>query len=361
VPTSTANAPFVDRLLRGWIAAATLFLVGCERHEDVTTYTVPTHESIQTPEFLKASAARKARPARMLAAIVPHGPALWFFKLQGPPDPVAALEPEFRKLLTSVHFSASGKAEWTLPSGWQDKPVKPGEMRSATLVTPGDPPLEVTVTTLPAGDDLADGMLANINRWRNQLDLPFIEAGDLPSRTEKIETDKATITLLNIVGRAKPNAGMPGAMPPLAAAGLESAKDAGDDEPAEIKYEKPAEWIQVRPKMFTIAAFEAVDGKKRVSITLSSAGGSRLDNVNRWRGQLGLEPQSEDEMNKSLQKFEVGKRTGLLVELKGEDRTMLGLMIENGRESVFVKLTGDPELAVKERKRFEAFARSLKF
>ena len=386
--TSTAKSLFPARLLSGgrllrgenlrWagLVATVVFLAGCEQHEEVSTYTVPTQESLQTPEFLKATAARKPRPARMLAAIVPQGQALWFFKLQGPPEPVATLEPDFRTLLKSVRFADTGKAEWTLPPNWQEKPVKPGEMRSATLVAPGDPPLEVTVTTLPAGGDLTAGLLANINRWRNQLDLPFIEAEDLPLRTEKIESEKFSITFLNIVGKAKPNSGMPGAMPPMAAAGngpdretlVEEAHGAGParktapaEEPEKIKYEKPAEWIQVRPRMFTIAAFEVVDGKKRVSITLSTAGGSKVDNVNRWRGQLGLAPQTGDEINKSLQKFDVGVRAGQLVELKGEEQAMLGLMIDGDEQTVFVKLTGDPELAVKERKRFEAFAKSLKF
>ncbi len=357
---SSANSLFVERLLRAGIAASVVFLAGCDQHEEVSTYTVPSHESLQTKEFLKASAARKARPAQMLAAIVPHGSSLWFFKLQGPPEPVAALEPEFRTLLKSVHFSAAGKAEWTLPTNWQEKPVKPGEMRTATLVTPGESPLEVTVTTLPAGKDLTEGLLDNINRWRNQLDLPFIKAEDLPSRTETIKTDKFNITLLNITGKLKPNSGMPKAMPPLAAA-AEPKTEAPDDETADIQYDQPKEWIRVRPPTFTMAAFEVVDGKKRVRITLSIAGGSRMANVNRWRGQLGLGPQTEEEINKSLQKFDVGKRTGQLVELKGEEQTMLGLMIENGEQSVFVKLMGDPELAVTERKRFEAFAKSLKF
>jgi hypothetical protein len=40
---------------------------------------------------------------------------------------------------------------------------------------------------------------------------------------------------------------------------------------------------------------------------------------------------------------------------------MLGLMIEDEDQTVFVKLTGDPDLAKTERERFDAFAKSLKF
>ena len=59
---SSANSLFVERLLRAGIAASVVFLAGCDQHEEVSTYTVPSHESLQTKEFLKASAARKARP-----------------------------------------------------------------------------------------------------------------------------------------------------------------------------------------------------------------------------------------------------------------------------------------------------------
>ena len=113
--------------------------------------------------------------------------------------------------------------------------------------------------------------------------------------------------------------------------------------------------------MFTIAAFEATEGKQKVTITLSRAGGSKVANVNRWRGQLGLKPMPDDEVLKSLEKISVGSRNGELVTLENDGQTMLGLMIPDGDQSVFVKLMGDAELAKKERARFDAFAKSLKF
>jgi hypothetical protein len=349
------------RLISVGLLVLPAMLAGCEKREQISTYTVESHESLQTPEYLALVAKRKAGPARMLAAIVPNGPALWFFKLQGPPELVADRAPEFRELLKSIEFQQDGTPKWTLPAKWKEQPGN--EMRFATLVLP-DSPLEVTVTTLPAGGDLTEAILANINRWRNQLELPFIEAEDLKARTETIKQGELTITLINIVGKVRPKAAMPAGMPPMAGPAINKAPpvpEAAQAEPSEIKFEKPKEWREVPPRQFTLAAFDVAEGKQKVTITLSRAGGSKVANVNRWRGQLGLKPMLDDEVLKSLEKISVGSRTGELVTLENDGQTMLGLMIPDGDQSVFVKLIGDTELAKKERVRFDAFAKSLKF
>lgn len=347
--------------------AGLMTLAGCEKPEEITSYTVASHESIQTPEFLAETASRKPKPARMLAAIIPRGELFWFVKLQGPPDAVATREGEFREFLKSLRFTEAGAIKWTLPGDWQEKPERANEMRYATLTLPGDPKLEATVTKLPGGSDLTEALLSNINRWRSQLDLPFIEAADLPSRTEAIRSGDLEITFLNIVGKAKPAAAMPSGMPPMA--GPHAGPDrptpapaaAKDEQASDIKFEKPAAWIQVRPKTFTIAAFEVIDGKKQLSVTISRAGGSKVANVNRWRGQLGIGPLSDEEVAKALQKITVGSRSGELVEMKNDEQTLIAVMIEDGDQTVFVKMMGDSELAAKERQNFDAFAKSLKF
>jgi hypothetical protein len=76
---------------------------------------------------------------------------------------------------------------------------------------------------------------------------------------------------------------------------------------------------------------------------------------------MGMDQLPEDEVLKSLQKVKAGSRAAQLAELKSDSQTMLGLMIPDGGQTVFVKLVGDPELAERERPRFDAFANSLKF
>ena len=125
---------------------------------------------------------------RMLAAIVLQADKAWFFKAVGPDAQMAEQADAFRSLLRSVRF-VDEKPQWTLPDGWRQK-AESG-MRFATLeFGPADQPLELTVIPLgiPPGEPSAY-VLSNVNRWRQQLNLPPIAAAELDQQTEKIELD----------------------------------------------------------------------------------------------------------------------------------------------------------------------------
>lgn len=77
-------------------------------------------------------------------------------------------------------------------------------MRFATLeFGPADRPLELSVIPLgvPPGDPSAY-ILSNVNRWRQQMQLPPIEAGELDKQSEKIELDGTTATAVDLRGPA---------------------------------------------------------------------------------------------------------------------------------------------------------------
>ena len=350
----------------GMLLVGMALLSGCGKPEQVTSYTVPTHESLQTKEFLAESAKRKPQPARMMAAIVPQGASLWFFKLQGPPDAVQAHFEEVREFLKSIRFSSDDKPEWTLPATWKETPGNAN--RHATLVLSEQPRLELSVTVLAMGPGSpTKQLLDNINRWRGQLDLPHIADDDLPTRTETLKAGELTVTLINIVGKASPRPAMPGGMTPPgmgqpspreAAPGVE--QPAGKPKSGESPFDKPAEWTEVPPKQFQLARFTVGEGVETAEIAVSRAGGDRAANINRWRGQVGLEPLSGEELAKASQPFEVGAKKGELVEIIADDKTILGVMIPAEGQTWFVKLTGSAAVAKTERSRFEAFAKSLK-
>jgi hypothetical protein len=205
-----------------WLLAAP----SCNRPEAIQHYTVLKPPPIDSPVDAPAGAAE--RPAgepkdRTLAAIVPVGSQGWFFKLTGPKDAVAAKEHQFVTFLKSLHFSAEGKPEWTLPQGWQQRGGS--DIRYATLVLDSDKnangrtsALEVSVTVLPkaSGDDVSYA-LVNVNRWRGQLKLPPIGKEQLATETTQIELAGAVATVVNLLGTATPG-GM-GRAPFLSGAG----------------------------------------------------------------------------------------------------------------------------------------------
>ena len=202
---------------------AVVALSGCGPEEEIQQYRVSKPHVVfesnhvdrdATPGAAASPAARgEAVPTRTLAALVPHGEQTWFFKLTGPDKAVAAREADFRKLVGSVRFSGpQARPEWTVPEGWTQASGG-GEMRFATLQTKSDgESLEATVIPLPSAEgDFDEYVLANINRWRNQLGLEAIGANDLPENTTRIALPEGNgeATLVNLAGEAAQGGGPP--------------------------------------------------------------------------------------------------------------------------------------------------------
>jgi hypothetical protein len=188
-----------------WAALAAGVCAGCQKSEQISRYTVdklpPIDERAAAENATGPSAPREATD-RTLAAIVPLGAKGWFFKLTGPKDRVEGANEAFETFLKSLKFDSDGKPHWTSPDGWQEQPGS--QIRYATLVLPGEgKPLEVSVTVLPKseGDD-EQYVLVNVNRWRNQLQLPPIDAVQLSSEAKQIPLQGATATVVNLLGTA---------------------------------------------------------------------------------------------------------------------------------------------------------------
>jgi hypothetical protein len=166
---------------------ALLLLVGCNQRPQIETYTVT-----------------KDVPDRLLGGILLQDDRGWFFKLTGPRDEIDAVTEQFRDFLKSVRIEPGAtQPAWKLPAGWE-LDSRPREMRVATINVPlKSKPAELTVTVLPrqAGND-AQYLLANINRWRDQMSQGRVATQDIDS-LEKIETDGGSVLLVNIAGRQK--------------------------------------------------------------------------------------------------------------------------------------------------------------
>jgi len=137
----------------------------------------------------------------MLAAGILRADRAWFFKAVGPDARMAEHGEAFRSLLRSIRF-VDEKPQWTLPDGWRQEAGS--GMRFATLrFGSGDDPLELSVIALgvPPGEPAAY-VLSNINRWRQQLQLPLIAAEELDKQTERIELDGTTATAVDLRGSA---------------------------------------------------------------------------------------------------------------------------------------------------------------
>lgn len=132
------------------------------------------------------------------------------------------------------------------------------------------------------------------------------------------------------------------------------------------EFDVPEGWTPSRGTEFSVAAFAVSEGDRTAEITLSPVMGTREANINRWRGQVGLEPQSVEEMAAEVEPVPVGDTSGWYVEAFGPERdgkqpAILGIIAQAGGRQWIFKFTGDRELARREKDRFREFAKSVRF
>jgi len=189
-------------LLAALLAAA----AGCNRSDQgIRRYRVTKPAGLpggqQPLPAMPSPHADSTGPQRMLGAILPHGQWMWFFKLVGPPELVGRQKENFEQFIRSITFaaSASGQASgepirWKLPAGWRQTPGS--GIRYATIVI-GEQPhqLELSVTPLARS---ANTVLANVNRWRQMMGLPAVDASELGRVTKQISVAGETATLVDI-------------------------------------------------------------------------------------------------------------------------------------------------------------------
>ncbi len=284
----------------------------------------------------------------MLAAIVPHAGAAWFFKLAGPADAVGKHAEAFDTLIKSVTFPRSTEAKPQVdicPPGW--KQTSGGaDLRFATLTDlrkaaagshryhvalvagarsgatpvepeplarPDDAQAAWTRSIWPTNPfDQARRRRSDPGRFSRHARSPAACSRPLPPRPNATETGAAKSSL-------------PAGHPPIADAKTEIAqadKNSGAAKPIN------------RNCPFTFDAPERLDCVEAAAVrrrrlhrqkrfarsanhhqpTRRGAGGL-LSNVNRWRAQLKLPEISEDELNSLVKPYQVDGKPAQMVQV----------------------------------------------
>lgn len=153
----------------------------------------------------------KAKPERLLVAMLDRAGTKWFFKMQGDAALVASRKGEFVSFLKSVQFqgdapatteaaspapapapaTAASSGEWKIPSGWSE--VSPGPMQQAKFSVGGK--ADVTISIFPS---MAGGLLMNVNRWRGQVGLGAVDEAALGSLTQQVDGPSGKFTLVDM-------------------------------------------------------------------------------------------------------------------------------------------------------------------
>jgi hypothetical protein len=190
-----------------WLMAGTLLALGCSESADFHAY------GSKDIQVYSVKVEKKVASDRMVGGILFHQQQAWYFKVTGPLAEMDAKVEEIRQFLSSLNFPENAtKPSWILPEGWKlEEKERTG--RVATLLVPlGTKTVELSITALPLppGDETGY-LLANVNRWRDQLGEPPLEANELDS-LETIEAGDLKIRFVSITGQQKAG----GMMPPFA-------------------------------------------------------------------------------------------------------------------------------------------------
>lgn len=303
-------------------------LVGCQ--EEIRRYKVP----------------RVEKPAqRMIAAIIPRDDRTWYVKVTAPASELEVHAKTIEEFIQTLEFPSSEPIKWTVPAGWHVSTEKKA-MRYATLRIGSPTGPELTIS-FGSGSQAAD-VLANINRWRGQLDLDPISRTELPQYTRMVLVAQQPATLVDLRSDDK--------------------RTISIEEP---RYILPTGWVQTGGQAgFRYATFTVKDGEKTAETTLTplvGTAGTILDNVNRWREQLKLPAIDEAELAKHTRTIATGDGTAKYFDIQQPEsagptrlRTLVA-MIQRPEKTWFVKMTGPFDLLERQKGAFEAFVATMRF
>jgi hypothetical protein len=163
----------------------------------------------------------------ILGAIVPVDGATWFFKLSGPGPSVKAARGDFLGFVqtvrpaaaapeaaaplapmaaTSVPTAGGANLVWQAPADWGVAAAS--AMRKASYVVGAG---DLSVTAFP-GD--VGGELANVNRWRGQIGLPSLGAGQLEASVSRFESNGLSFAVVEMASADLSGKAILGAMVP---------------------------------------------------------------------------------------------------------------------------------------------------
>ncbi len=312
---------------------------------------------------------------------------------------------------------APPQLQWTLPADWTV--VAPTEMSIASFKVSGQngATAEVTVVPLPG---LAGGDNANVNRWRGQAGLPAATPDEFQKMGEAVQVGDQPATLYDIAGQGSSStkrilgviqqrngttwffkmvgdAGLVEQQKPEFTAFLKSLTFTADATPAALPpghppisggdantpvmatdaaaagkpaWTVPTGWQEVPASQFLLAEYSIADAngaKAEVNVAeLSGNGGGVLPNVNRWRGQIGLEPVDETGLAKVTTTMDITGGQATLVDLTGTDANgqstrLVAAIVPMGDQTWFYKLMGDKKIVDREKDAFTKFVQTARY
>ncbi len=300
-------------------------------------------------------------------------------------------------------LAATSSSAVVTPPNWEPQPLS--QMRQASFLVKGDNGAVADISFVSLGT-AAGNVLDNVNRWLEQLGQPPITEQKLGDVAQRLRTSLGDAIIIDLAGLPKDAdaakdgriiAGMittgdstlffkmrgnadlteaqKGDFIKWVAAVCNAQTETKSPQMAamppqdaavpQIKWNTPEGWTEVPPSSMRYASFAASDadsGKIDISVvTFAGDGGSDADNVNRWRGQIGLAPVDEKTVNSQIAPLKTADTTFATTDIAGaKARTVAAWTRHDGRVWFF-KATGPSAAVEKEKPNFVKFIESVRF
>ena len=291
----------------------------------------------------------------------------------------------------------------TTPPNWEPQPLS--QMRQASFLVKGDNGAVADISFVSLGS-AAGNVLENVNRWLGQLGQSPITEQKLGETAQRLHTSSGDAIIVDLAGlpdnadpardgrivaamvttgnstlffKMRGNADLTEAQKgdfiKWVAAVCDAQTQTGppqmvaapprDSGAPQIHWKAPEGWTEVPPSSMRYASFSAPadeGGKIDISIvTFPGDGGSDADNINRWRGQIGLTPIDASSVTSQVAPLKTADTTFSTTDIAGADtRTVAAWTRRDGRVWFF-KATGPTAAIEKEKPNFVKFIESVRF
>ena len=194
--------------------------------------------------------------------------------------------------------------------------------------------------------------------------LATVGCGHDTVRVYNVDTNEAVaVTPPPMTAPAAMGSGMPATMP----AGLPVPDSSSL--PA-LKYTVPTGWQEKPATQMRVASFTIVENGKQADVSvvpLGGMGGGDSANVNRWAGQVGLQPFTEEALAKLAEPVQVAGLAANLYDVAGSDtgeanvQRILGAILHREDTVWFFKITGEAALVEKQKPALIQFLKTFQF
>ena len=296
----------------------------------------------------------------------------------------------------------------TAPANWEKQPPAPMRL-SSYRVKGADGSLADISLVILSGE--AGGVLENVNRWLSQIGQPPLTQEQLSRQIQHVGTNLGDVLVVDLEGlppgadpakdgriiagiaagnggtlffKMRGNAALaesqktaflkwigtvrlstanPAATSSSPGTAAENPNTLRAGPKPQITWSAPGDWKPVSPGAMRYAEFSVQGAKNQtgnVSVSVFAGnGGGDLENVNRWRGQIGLSPLAAGELESLLTPVDGGEGRILSVDMTGPKGRVLAAWRRTDANVWFFKLTAPTTLAGVQKPAFVKFLQSV--